>query len=122
MSYVFKYTEANGYRKVFISKSDHNRIFKYRQIKWHHKYEYFLNDNNDHFVMIRLTSFLGKILDTSIYPITVLIHGITRIKEVNREIYEIWNEKKTGTFSCDDANKNYKNWNELISAIKNKEH
>lgn len=118
MGYEFKYTEDNGFQKVHISKKDHNDMFEYRQIKWCDKYEYYLNEDTGQFVMIKLTSFPAKILATVAYPLLILLHGIVNYKEVNTEIYRMWNQKKTGSFSGDDSHKSQQGWNELMSIVK----
>ncbi|ELX7527357.1 hypothetical protein SKP09_004490 [Vibrio parahaemolyticus] len=118
MGYEFKYTEDNGYRKVSISKKDHNDMFQYRQIKWYYKYEYYLNEELGHFVMIRLTSAPAKLINVLGYPVMILLHGLANYKEINQYLSDMWNEKERGKFSGDDSHKNQKGWDELMSIVK----
>jgi len=116
--YEFKYTKENGYLQVQVSKKDHNTIFKYRQIKWYQKYEYFLNKERGHFVMIRLTSLAGKLVNILCYPVIILLHGLANYKEVNQEISDQWNEKERGKFVIDDLYKDQEGWDKLTRVVK----
>ncbi|GLT20434.1 hypothetical protein GCM10007938_42190 [Vibrio zhanjiangensis] len=118
MSYQFKYTEENGYQQVKVSKKDHNATFKYRQIKWSQRYEYYLNEERGHFVMIRLTSLPAKLVSILCYPVIVLLHGLVNYKEINQEISDQWYEKVRGRFVADDCYRNQKGWDELMGIVK----
>ncbi|EJB8454890.1 hypothetical protein MW332_004738 [Vibrio parahaemolyticus] len=118
MPYTFRYTEENGYKQVFMSKKDHNSLFEYRQVKWNYKYEYLLNEETGHFVMLRLASLPAKLLVTISYPLIVILHGLVNYKEVNREIQMIWSQKKNGSFSADDWYRHQVFWDELMRAVR----
>lgn len=118
MSYVFKYTEANGFKQVNVSKRDHNQVFKNRRIKWYEKYEYFLNEETDQFVMINLTNLPAKLLSTALYPVALILNGVVNYKELNREIYNMWNQKETGSFSGDASYRRNDGWDEIMAIIK----
>ncbi|EPP20219.1 hypothetical protein L910_2330 [Vibrio fluvialis PG41] len=38
-------------------------------------------------------------------------------KSVNKEVYEIWNQKETGTFSVDESYRSQQGWNDLMDLI-----
>lgn len=117
MSYKFKYTKDSGYQQVQMSKKDHNTIFKNRQIRWHQKYEYFLNEERGHFVMICLTSLTCKLVSILGYPVMVLLHGLANYKEINQYIIDQWHEKEKGKFISDNAYRNQDGWNELMRVV-----
>lgn len=118
MGYEFQYTKENGYQQVQVSKKDHNAMFEYRQIKWYQKYEYFLNEERGHFVMICLTSLPAKLVNILGYPVMVLLHGLANYKEINQEISDQWHEKERGHFSGDDSYRRQEGWDELMSVVK----
>ncbi|HCE3428274.1 TPA: hypothetical protein NG603_004451 [Vibrio parahaemolyticus] len=120
MAYTFRYTEENGYKKVHMSKKDHNALFVYRQIKWNCKYEYLLNEQTGHFVMLRLASLPAKVLLIVCYPLIVLLNGLANIKEVNKEVRDLFLPKENGSFTADDCYRTSKDWGAIMSAIKAK--
>lgn len=121
MSYTFRYTEENGYKRVHISKKDHNALFINRQIKWSDKYEYLLNEEKGHLVILRLRSLPVKVFITAFYPIILLLHGLANFEEVNKDIINLWNQKKSGSFSADDCHENDKDWDCITRAIRTKQ-
>jgi len=118
MSYEFQYTKENGYQQVQVSKKDHNAMFEYRQIKWYQKYEYYLNEERGHFVMICLTSVSAKLVNILGYPVMVLLHGLANYKDINQYLSDMWNEKERGKFSGDDSYRRQEGWDELMSIVK----
>lgn len=118
MSYVFKYTEANGFKQVYVSRRDHNQMFKNRKIKWHEKYEYFLNQEIGQFVMINLTNTPAKLLSTALYPVALILNGVVNYKELNREICRMWNQKETGSFYGDASYSRQDGWDDIMAIIK----
>ena len=118
MGYEFQYTKENGYQQVKVFKKDHNAMYQYRQIKWFDKYEYYLNEERGHFVMIRFMALPAVLLNTLAYPLLVLMNGLVNYKDINRSMRQIWNPKKLGSFSCDDAYSRQEGWDELMSIVK----
>ncbi len=118
MSYLFPYTEENGYKQVYISKKDHNDMFEFRQIKIAAKYEYYLNEDKGHFIMIKLVNLPSRVLVSLAYPVIVLLHGLANYKEINKELGDMWYPKERGTFSCDDSYQRQEGWDEVMSIIK----
>lgn len=101
-----------------MSKKAHNSMFEYRQIRWCDKYEYYLNEERGHFVMIRLTNLFARVLLTTYYPVIVLLEGIVNYKQVNKEIGDMWYQRERGRFSGDDSYRSQDGWDELMSIVK----
>ncbi|AXX63254.1 hypothetical protein [Vibrio vulnificus] len=117
MDYKFKYTKENGFKQVKIAPSVHNENFIHRKIIWCDRYEYFLNEDTGVFAMIRLANLPAKLFVTIAYPVSLLLHGLNNFKSVNKEVYEIWNQKETGTFSVDESYRSQQGWNDLMDLI-----
>ena len=97
--YVYKDPCAEGYRKVKISKADHRRLFPARPLKWHNRFEYYLRD--DAFLIHRFVSAPAVALNTILFPVMLLAHGLTNFKMVWRDHYGTIKQKETGSFSSD---------------------
>lgn len=92
--YVYRDLLKEGYTKIKLTPKKQRDIFRsYNKIV---KYEVYENEYT--FVRERYIPLLLKIAYVLIYPILLLIHGLGSIKELNKEMYSLFNEKKTGHF------------------------
>lgn len=93
-NYKYKNLINEGYMKIKLSPSEHKRIFK----NYNRKYKYEVYENNNSYIRQRFYPLWIVILNTILYPISILVYGISNIKEINSEIYELIHQKKTGKF------------------------
>ena len=104
MTYEYKEPLQNGYRKIKVSKSLHNSVFKYRKrTLWKSlftKHEYYAND-----WCIRVEVFptlFAKLIVLTSFPFLLLLHGVSNYSEIKNEVYSFCNPKKSGEFAVDD--------------------
>jgi len=99
MAYKYENPLDKGFKKVKFTKKQHNELFPYRKIGFGQKYEYYLSDK-----WLELYCFNGIpviVLNTLLFPILLLLHGLTNIKEVFKEVTSLYNQKETGSFTSD---------------------
>lgn len=97
--YRYKCPTEIGYEKFKLTRKQHNKIFTWRKVNMFTKCEYFYNDKS---IRIQFfTSVLGKIFALVYSPLAIVIHGVSSIKEIKKEIKGIFNEKGTGKFSSE---------------------
>ncbi len=95
---MYKYEDPldRGFRKFRITKKQHNKLFKYRQIKWRDRYEYYYDDN---FILLyNFTNWKAIVLFTLLFPVVLLLEGLWGVTEHYEQLY---NQKKYRTFSAD---------------------
>lgn len=109
---------GQGYTKFKLTKKQHNKIFKNRKIKWNSKIEYYYNDNQ--IIIHRFTNRKAILLTTILLPVFVLLHGITNIKEIWKELLELYNQKETGSFVSDHIWKKESRYEQIMDIIKSK--
>lgn len=114
-----KYTYENpldkGYKQFKLTKQQHNKIFKYRQLKWFDKYEYYYNNHT--IIIHRFCNLKGIIINTLLFPVYILTHGLLNFKELLREFKELYNQKKYGSFTSDCVYKRSKTYDEIMKII-----
>lgn len=99
MAYKYKNPIDRGFKKVKFTKKQHNELFPRRKIRFGEKYEYYLSDR-----WLELYCFYGIpiiILNTLLFPILILLHGLTNIKEVFKDVISLYNQKDKGSFTSD---------------------
>ena len=119
-TYEYVCPTAQGYKRVYISRKDHNRIFPNRPIKsCAVKYLYFLKEDGEHshFKMYLVHRLWWKFIACLLYPIALLIYGLANFKEVNREYRDVLFELQIGSFSADTSNPKDKYWNSIMEVI-----
>lgn len=94
--YVYTNPLDDGYKQFKLTKKQHNSLFKYRQIKWHDKYEYYYDEH--HIILHRFINIYGIALYSLLFPAMVLLEGFANIKGVLKEYKEMYNQKKYGSF------------------------
>lgn len=95
-NYIYENPLKIGYKQFKLTKKQHNSLFKYRQIKWFDKYEYYYNNNE-----IILHQFYNRkaiVLRVILFPINTLLNGLINIKEVWQDTKELFKQKETGSF------------------------
>ena len=104
MNYEYFNPLTEGYKKINVSKSLHNSVFKYRKrTVWRSlwcKYDYFANDWN---IRVEQTPTMAlKVVVVVTFPILLILHGLTNFRELKDEVYRFCNPRKTGSFIVDD--------------------
>jgi len=117
--YIYKNPIDNGFKQFKLTKQQHNKLFIYRQIKWHDKYEYYYNDRC--ILLHKFDNWKFMVLSTILFPLllsmTVIMEGLKNIKEIIIEYKELYNQKKYGSFSTDSIEKNSDIYNEVMKLI-----
>jgi hypothetical protein len=115
--YVYKNPVDNGYKKFKLSKKQHNQLFKHRQIRWIDRYEYYYNDK--HVLLHKFYSPLVVILNTLLFPVTVLLNGIVHFKECWKDLKSTYHQKKSGSFVSDNIWCSSETYDKIMDIIKN---
>jgi len=114
--YVYENPLSNGYKQFKLSKKQHNKLFKYRQIKWYHKYEYFYS--KDDVILHRFFNYKAVTLSTLLFPVSILLTGIINIKECWQDLQKMYNQKKYGAFSADQIESDTDRYDQIMEIIK----
>lgn len=117
--YIYKNPLDNGYKKFKLSKKTHNKLFKYRQIKWIDKYEYYYNDKQ--IIFHKFYNPLVIIFNTLLFPVSVLLYGIMNFKECWLDLKKTYNQKKYGSFSSDSIPNGSDIYKKIIDIINEKQ-
>lgn len=112
MKTEYKYINPidKGYKKFKLSKKIHNKLFKYSQIKWYDRYEYYYNDKR--IIIHKFYNIYRIIIETIFFPITILFNGFLNIKSCWESLKNLHNQKKNGNFISDSipsSSNTYKN-------------
>ena len=113
--YVYRNPLDNGYKQFKLTKQQHNKLFKYRQIKWCDKYEYYYKDNR--ILIHKFGNWKLIILQTVLFPFNVLYAGFSNFKELIDEYKSMYNQKKYGSFVADSVGKSSKIYDEIMEII-----
>jgi hypothetical protein len=114
--YVYEDPIKLGYIQFKLTKKQHNSLFKYRQIKWTDKYEYYYNEHE--IIIHKFYNWKAVLLQTIFFPVEILMNGIVNAKEIYKEILELYNQKESGSFSGDDVSSGTDKYNEIMDIIK----
>ena len=96
--YKYKDPVDNGYKKIFLSKKNHNAIFQKRKIDFFHHYDYYIK--NDCFILHRTFNLKGKIALTFTLPIFIILN-LSEAKETFIDYWKMLFSKKYGRFTSD---------------------
>lgn len=104
MGTKYKYINPTekGFTRIKMSKKDIKKIFK--RYSWKCSYEIY--ENEYLYLRHEFVKWYLKIIIIALYPISVLIYGLSNIKEINNDMYEMIFQKKTGDFISDSVYKN----------------
>jgi len=92
--YIYKDLTKEGYKKISITKEQHIKIFNRYNI--HSKYKYYENDNC--IVCQSFDKWYIKAINIIIYPAMLLFNGLGKFNELNKDMYRLLFQKKTGHF------------------------
>lgn len=115
--YVYKNPLDNGYIKFKITKKQHNKLFKYRRLKWFNRYEYYYS--KEEIIIHNFKNLPFRIMFTIGFPLFILLNGLVNFKESFNELNMMWNQKKYGRFSSDSISSKSDLYKEIINVIKN---
>lgn len=107
----YKHPLERGFVQFKVPKKDHNEIFEHRQIKWTCRYEYFISENS--IEMHKYISLRAKLVNVLLYPLNLILYGLSSFKDVNDDFYKIWFQRKTASYSSDYISKNHNSYNKL---------
>ena len=97
-TFKYKSPTEDGYKKIKLTKKQHNKLFKYRQMIWYDKYDYYLKGDN--IIIERTNNILFKIVLTLAAPFLIIVEGFkVVIPEYIREI----KGKKIGAHTVDNG-------------------
>lgn len=95
-TYVYVDPLSNGYKRFFLAKKQHNELFKYDQLHWFTRYEYYISD--DRIIVNRFTHPVAIAINLILFPLSLLLHGMVNFKESWTDHKKLLNEKKHGSF------------------------
>lgn len=114
--YIHKNPLEQGYKQFKLTEKQHNKLFPKRQIKWNDKYEYYYNDQG--IVLQRYGNWKAVIVVTILFPIYLLLEGLSNYKELIKEYKGMYNQKKYGSFTSDYIWSGTDIYNEIMKIIK----
>lgn len=106
--YMYKNPIKQGYTRVKLTKQQHIEIFG--RYSGNARYEYY--ENNDSYVLQIFEVWYTKLANIIAYPLILLFNGIGQFNELNKEVYQMLFQKKTGHFVSDIR------WKKNINKIK----
>ncbi len=99
MEYKYKDRIEDGYKRFYLTKKEHNKLFPKRKVKWIFKYEYYISENR--IILDKFTSLRAKIFNVVMFPVVIFLEGFLNFKDIARDYKKMFNEKKYGSFSSD---------------------
>lgn len=117
-NYIYTNPLDEGYKQFTLTKKQHNDLFKYRQITWRDKYEYYYNGNE--ILLHKFANVPTKILITILFPFYLLFYGVGNFKELIEEMKSGYNQKKYGSFTVDSISSGSDTYSEIIKIINQK--
>lgn len=103
MQYEYQCPTAKGYKRIKVSKAQHNSVFKYRKRtllkSLVHRQEYY--DNGNQIIVQHLPTLITKILCVVLLPVNLLFYGVGNLDELMKDTKRIIQPKKHGSFSSD---------------------
>jgi hypothetical protein len=113
-------TIVNGnYKEFKLTRKEHKYLFPKVNLTWHDIYRYYISDDN--VLVIRYTSFLGKIIVTLSLPFVILINGIINIKEIWSDYVGILLPFKKGHYvTVGVSYKSSNNYKNVLEVLNNK--
>ena len=94
----YKYIDLtkNGYIRINLTKAEHLKIFPKLEYSIISKYEYYESENCI-ICRVFVTDFI-KIISIILYPLLLLINGLRKFEELNKDISDLFHEKENGRF------------------------
>jgi len=114
-NYIYTNPLDKGYKQFKLTKKQHNKLFKYRQMRWCDKYEYYYNGNE--ILIHKFINLPTKILATILFPFYLLFYGMGNFKELIKEMKSGYNQKKYGAFSVDSTTNGSNTYKAIMQLI-----
>lgn len=95
--YDYRSPEEKGRKRVYITRTQHNQLFKHEKRNWHFTYEYYLGE--DEVELHRFNTLFTKFLMILTFPISIFWAGISNFKELVWETKREMRQKRYGSFS-----------------------
>ena len=103
MKYEYQCPTTKGYKRIKVSKAQHNSVFKYGKRtllkSLVQKQEYY--DNGNQIIVQHLPTLITKILCVVLLPVNLLFYGVGNLDELIKDTKRIIQPKKYGSFSSD---------------------
>lgn len=115
--YKYEDPRNNGFKKVTITKEQHNELFQYQQITWKMRYEYYIKDTA--IEIHRYSSIWLKMYNTMMFPVVLLFAGLSNFDSVIQEYKHHYCEQKYGAFTNDTVFKNTKRYDLFKECLQN---
>lgn len=115
--YKYQSPLDRGFEGFKLTKTEHNRLFTYRQTNWKYKYLYYISDKE--FIMERYTSLVMKSLLVLGFPVICLLNGLANYNGLFKEYGDMFYEQERGKFSADSSyvtSKSYKDIKVLLAS------
>lgn len=99
----------NGYKRMYLSKKKHNKIFPLWKVGRFESCDYFYKEGL--VMMEKHLSVFGKCLLLLLFPIHVVLYGVADVKEHFKDFRRKIQHKKYGSFTsmvCWEKNNAYK--------------
>jgi hypothetical protein len=116
MAYQYKNPLDLGYTKFALSKKQHNELFPKRKMLWHDRYEYYYNEKM--IMLHRFTNWKGILVNTVLFPLSVLLHGVIHFKEIWRELYRQFHQKETGDFISEHVHHQSQTYQDVMKIVR----
>ena len=96
---AFKYVDPTekGYVKFRLTRKEHNEILPYRRKNIFSKIEAYYSPNKIR--ILYTTNLFGKILSFLLIPFSIILYGLSAVKEIPKEFKNLLFEKKYGRFT-----------------------
>ena len=114
--YKYKNPLDEEYKQFRLNKKQHNKILKYRKLKWRDKCEYYYNDRG--ILIHKFTNRRTIILCMILFPLIIIADGLYNFKETINDYKKIFDQKKHGNFIADFIRSNNKEYKEIMNIIK----
>lgn len=115
MTYEHKDPIQNGYRRVNLSRTDHNRLFPSRRTGWQHSFEYYLSETD--FLLLRFVSLPAIAVNVILFPVLLVVHGVAN-RSLWRELFDLFRQKASGSFSSDKVWARSNSFADIVKAVK----
>lgn len=114
-SYKYVNPLQKGFKQFKLTRKQHNCLFPKNKRKWYNKYEYYYNE--DVIILHRFTSWKAIVLTTVLFPISLILYGLTSYKELHHEMKRLYHQKKYGSFVSEYIHKDEKTFDDIMKLI-----
>jgi hypothetical protein len=118
MTYEYKNLIEDGYVRIYLTKKEHNIIFKNFRLKFFESAEYYHSDINGTIIIQKYISNLATLIEVILFPISLLFFGISNFKEIVKELKKLIYKKKYGSFQQETVYKRNPEYSKILLKIK----